>query len=185
MEKLLSKIPQNGLLQEAEDLIQELQEQRKEHLKKPCKVKLCTLCSPKTNQRAKEPGSYKSVLNRKNKDFGCLFLETSAKENGIVRNKVEGNFVLHARKRFKDIRKMTTGHPKPILKQARPLVQYSEVRILCKLNCVVPKIQGKPWRKHSYIDIKGNPLGLMITRDTDEFSVHQACMDYAHGMHLI
>ena len=53
------------------------------------------------------------------------------------------------------------------------------------MSSVVPKVQGKPWRKHSFIDINRNELGVMITRDKTDFSVHQACMDYAHGKCLI
>ena len=80
---------------------------------------------------------------------------------------------------------MESGQPKPVLKQAKPIVQYSSSCHLCKTNSVVPKIQGKPWRKHSFIDINRNELGIMITRDKNDFSVHQACMDYAHGKYLI
>ena len=60
----------------------------------------------KSNRKFKVlPGSYKSVLNRRNKDFGCLFWESKARnENGTVRSKVEGDFILLARKRFKKIR---------------------------------------------------------------------------------
>ena len=188
MEKLLSKISQNGFFHEGNflskieqngipeevDVIEEVKERKNINFEKLQKLKVFYTKKPK--QRIKVPGSYKSVLNRKNKDLGCLFLETRAKENDIVKDKVEGNFVLLARKRY-DIRKTPSTHPK----QTKPIVQYSEVCILCKLNYVVPKIQGKPWRKHSYIDIDGNPLGVMITRNTTEFSVHQACMDYAHG----
>ena len=60
----------------------------------------------KSNRKFKVlPGSYKSVLNRRNKDFGCLFWESKARnENGTVRSKVEGDFSLLARKRFKKIR---------------------------------------------------------------------------------
>ena len=60
----------------------------------------------KSNRKFKVlPGSYKSVLNRRNKDFGCLFWDSKARnENGTVRSKVEGDFILLARKRFKKIR---------------------------------------------------------------------------------
>ena len=60
----------------------------------------------KSNRKFKVlPGSYKSVLNRRNKDFGCLFWESKARnENGTVQSKVEGDFILLARKRFKKIR---------------------------------------------------------------------------------
>ena len=60
----------------------------------------------KSNRKFKVlPGSYKSVLNRRNKDLGCLFWESKARnENGTVQSKVEGDFILLARKRFKKIR---------------------------------------------------------------------------------
>ena len=77
-----------------------------------------------------------------------------------------------------------SGQPKPVLKQTKPIVQYSSNCHLCKMNSVIPKVQGKLWRKHSFIDINRNELGVMITRDKTDFSVHQACMDYAHGKYL-
>ena len=60
----------------------------------------------KSNRKFKVlPGSYKSVLNRRNKDFGCLFWESKARnENGTIKSKVEGDFILLAKKRFKKIR---------------------------------------------------------------------------------
>ena len=78
-----------------------------------------------------------------------------------------------------------SGQPKPVLKKTKPIVQYSSNCHLCKMSSVVPKVQGKPWRKHSFIDINRNELGVMITRDKNDFSVHQACMDYAHGKCLL
>ena len=80
---------------------------------------------------------------------------------------------------------MISGQSKPVLKKTKPIVQYSSNCHLCKMSSVVPKVQGKPWRKHSFIDINRNELGVMITRDKNDFSVHQACMDYAHGKCLI
>ena len=60
----------------------------------------------KSNRKFKVlPGSFKSVLNRRSKDFGCLFWESKARnENGTIQSKVEGDFILLARKRFKKIR---------------------------------------------------------------------------------
>ena len=118
-------------------LVHEIKEKRK-------------ICPKKLETKLKVvPGSYKSVLNRKNKDFGCLFWQSNAKENGVIQNKIEQNFVLLAQRRFQKIGK--SGGSKPILKKTPPIVQYSRDCILCKSNLIVPKIQGKPWRKHSFM----------------------------------
>ena len=128
------------------------------------------------------PGSWRSVLNRRKKEFGCLFWESKAKENGIIREKIDGNFRLFAKKRFKKVRKF--GYSKPIQRLAKPIVQFTSVCLFCKTNSVIPRIQGKLGRKHSYIDINRNNLGVMITNDPSDFSVHQGCLDYAHGMYV-
>ncbi len=111
----------------------------------------------KTN-RILKPGSYKRVLNRRNKSLGCLFWESKA-----TSDKTEGKFSLLASK------------------NKQPIIGYTKKCILCKTHKVLPKIRRKIWRKHSMIDNDFKALGLLITKNPQDFSVHQMCMDYAHG----
>ena len=118
-----------------------------------------------------KPGSYRRILKRKNKDFGCLFLETKARceeQENVFRDKVEGKFKLLAIKR---IRK-----EKPRLSN-----KYSQVCILCRTSLITVRESRKPWRRHSYIDSRLDELGVLITNRKISFSAHQNCLDYAHG----
>ena len=78
-----------------------------------------------------KPGSFKSVLNRKNKAIGCLFVSTTFEEN-------LGNFVVLAREKAKKSSE-----------EILPIVKYSQKCLLCKSDLVkIATEKGKFWRKN-------------------------------------
>ena len=111
-----------------------------------------------------KPGSFKSVLNRKNKAIGCLFVSTTFEEN-------LGNFVVLAREKAKKSSE-----------EILPIVKYSQKCLLCKSDLVkIATEKGKFWRKNGFIDMEINDLGVLITNENIDFCAHQNCMDFAHG----
>ena len=123
------------------------------------------------NFRKSAPGSYRAVLKRKRKDFGCLFWDTQS-ENSLKQLKHEGKFQIFMAKY-----------------KSTPVLKYSKTCILCKTDLIWAKNSGKIWRQDlkvdremgKYKEYQMKQLGAMISRNIDDFSVHQLCLDYAYG----
>ena len=113
------------------------------------------------------PGSYRAVLNRKNgQDKGCLFWDT--KNPGHVKS--EGNFQLLVAKN-----------------NANPTIKYSQKCLLCKTDLIWASRSNpkKIWRHSLKLDHQMEELGYMISRNVNDFSVHQQCLDYAYGQKVV
>ena len=115
------------------------------------------------------PGSYRAVLNRKNsQDKGCLFWDTKIPGYG----KYEGNFQLLVAKN-----------------NAKPILKYSKKCLLCKTDLIWASQSDyqKIWRHKQRLkmDHHMEELGYMISRNVNDFSVHQECLDYAYGEKVV
>lgn len=122
-------------------------------------------------------GSYRRVLNR-NKAIGCLFSESKSIKGGS--DKTETKFQIIGRRQ-----ELYGKNPKKKRRSIKPIIKYDSSCLLCKSNLVVPRTKGKLWRKNAWIDTGLKELGTMITCNKNDFSVHQLCMDYAHGDKMV
>ena len=114
------------------------------------------------------PGSYRAVLNRKTgKEKGCLFWDTKTPGQ----EKIEGEFQLLVAKN-----------------NIKPTFKYSQKCLLCKTDLVWAGKCTKIWRNRKQrlkLDHDMEELGYLISRNINDFSVHQECLDYAYGEDVV
>ena len=130
--------------------------------------KSCKKVQKQKKSLRSSPGSYRAVLNRKTgKEKGCLFWDTKTPGQ----EKIEGKFQLLVAKN-----------------NAKPIFKYSQKCLLCKTDLVWAGKCTKIWRNRKQrlkLDHDMEELGYLISRNINDFSVHQECLDYAYGEDVV